>query len=146
MNYNGKVCIIDDERYFLDGFARLLEWKGYRVRTYMSAEQALEDILFGDIDVVVTNVLLPGITGLELVEKMRNAGCKAPVLLMSMRPDKDVMNLAKELGVVEFLRKPFTPYEIFIALDKALMNGKKRSACDHHIIPLNERARVNLFG
>ncbi|MEW6202196.1 MAG: response regulator [bacterium] len=146
MNYKDWVCIIDDERYFLEGFTRLLEWKGYRVRAYMSAEQAIEDILFGDISVVVTDVMLPGMTGLELIAKMRKVGCKVPVLLMSAHPDKDVMDLAKELGVVEFLRKPFRPYEIFIALDKAFMNGKKSTGYDHHIIPQNKRARVNLFG
>lgn len=130
MYERGHVCVIDDEMAFLEGFSRLLEWRGYRVAIYMNADKAFEDIQRGGVnfDVIVADVKMPGLTGLGLVRKMKEARCEKPVVVMSARPDSDVMNAAKELGVDGLVRKPFKPDEMFSVLDKAIKNGKAKSA------------------
>jgi len=126
MENRGCVCVVDDAVPFLEGFTRVLAWGGYRVAAYTTAERAFEDIQSedADIEVVVTDVIMPGLTGLELVQKMRGAGCNKPVVLMSEHLDEDTRELAKEFGVEEFIRKPFTPEEIFGVLDRIMKNGK----------------------
>ncbi|MEW6201481.1 MAG: response regulator [bacterium] len=123
------VCVVDDSLPFLDSFSRLLQWKGYRVVTYTGAERALEEIQQGEVDVVVADLMSPELAGLELVRSMREAGCEIPVVLMSTRVDSDVVELAKEFGVEEFVKKPFRPMEIFDVLNRAMRNGGKKRFC-----------------
>ncbi|MEW6201079.1 MAG: response regulator [bacterium] len=116
----GNVCVIDNAVGFLEGFSRLLEWRGYRILPYTSAENAFEDIQNGDFDAVISDVMMPGLTGLELARRLKEIGCKIPVVLMSAHLDSDVKNKAKEYGVNEFVRKPFRPEEIFASLERAI--------------------------
>ena len=141
MEERGFVCIIDDGAAFLDGFSRLLEWRGYRVAAHTSAESAFEDILSEDIDIVVSDVMMPGLTGLELVQYMREVGCTKPVVLMSSRLDATTIDRGKEIGVDEFVRKPFRPEEMFAAMDRAMKSGKVRVFCDR-FSNLNEEEEV----
>ena len=114
------VCVIDNEVNFLDGLSRLLEWKGYRVAAYTRAEDAIDHIQRENMDVVVSDVTMPGISGLDLVMKMRERGCFTPVVLMSARPDRKIMAKAKQCGVHDFVVKPFKPNEMFDVLDRVM--------------------------
>ncbi|MEW6203279.1 MAG: response regulator, partial [bacterium] len=107
-----SVCVIDDEAAFLDGLSRLLEWKGYRVTAYSRAEDAIDHIQRESMDVVVSDVTMQGISGLDLVMRMRERGCSTPVVLMSARPDRKIMAKAKRCGVKDFVVKPFKPNEM----------------------------------
>lgn len=114
------ILVVDDEARIREVVQYALEREGFRVSTAVDGVQGLDALTRGaDFDLVVLDVMLPGMDGLELCRKVR-ASSKVPILFLSARSDEIDRVLGLELGGDDYLVKPFSPREL-VARIKAVL-------------------------
>jgi len=103
-----RILLVDDQRQVSRVLRSALEVssKDYIINDVSSAEEALLEISRGPLDLLVTDLRLPGMTGLELVERVLEINPKARSILITGDPTEAVRRRAEALGVIAFLRKP----------------------------------------
>ncbi len=111
------ILVVDDESYMLDTIQFILQSSGYRTVTARGGEEALERLagLRAEgrrVDLILTDIQMPGPTGLELIELIREAGEQAPVMVMTGYNDQETARRLRERGIEHFLDKPFEEEEL----------------------------------
>jgi len=101
------ISIIDDDALARDGMRELVESLGYRTVTFNSAEDFLESNVIAETTCVITDLQMPGLSGLELQETLRSQGYRTPIILITAFPNERLWNRARDGGAVGFLSKPF---------------------------------------
>jgi two-component system nitrogen regulation response regulator GlnG len=120
MNHSDKVCVIDDDssiRWVLD---KALRKAGLPVVSYESGESALAAIGREEPAVVVTDIRMPGIDGLELLERISSQYPELPVIIMTAHSDLDSAVAAYKGGAFEYLPKPFDVNDAVALVNRAL--------------------------
>jgi len=115
-----RVLLVDDEQGIREMFGRLLERSGYSVMVAENGQRALVILEENRIDVMITDVLMPGIDGIELVKKARELDDTLKVVIMTAHASIDSAVEAIRLGAFGYLRKPFTKQELLDSLMRAL--------------------------
>ena len=108
----GHILVVDDEPAIVAVVRGRLEQEGFAVRAAASGEEALAAVEADPPDLVVLDVMLPGLDGFEVLRRLRGAGCAVPVIMLTAR-DEDVDKIVGlELGADDYLAKPFNPREL----------------------------------
>jgi DNA-binding NtrC family response regulator len=102
-----KILIVDDEETIRMSLVEALSGEGYDVAAAESGEEALARIHGGSFDLVVTDQRLPGVSGLDILQALRNQGHATPVIMMTAYGDVDTAVAAMRLGAYDFIPKPF---------------------------------------
>jgi FixJ family two-component response regulator len=110
-NRIGPVAIVDDDPAVLDSLKFLLEVAGHVVVIYASAAKFLEDMVTRPACLIVDQHM-PGMTGLELTERLRRLGSAIPVMLITGSPSAAIVAKAGQLDVETVLEKPPTEGEL----------------------------------
>jgi FixJ family two-component response regulator len=132
------VSIIDDDALVLRSLDRLLQSRGFEVRTYSSSQAFLAQ-RDGDIPgCIVMDLSMPGLGGLELQQALARAADRRPVVFISGRSSVEASVRAMKAGAVDFLTKPFDEADLVAAVLAAL--EKDRASREG----LAERASINL--
>ena len=120
-----RILLVDDQREVSRMLRSSLELSGrnYVVVDVPSGEEALLELGRGPVDLLVTDLRLPGISGLELVEKVRQLNPDAHAILITGHPSEDARSRADDLGVVAFLQKPIGTSVFLEAVDHAFKLG-----------------------
>jgi DNA-binding response OmpR family regulator len=106
------ILVVDDEPAIVIVVRERLEREGFQVRAAASGEEALAHLEAEPADLVVLDVMLPGIDGFEVLRQLRGAGDRVPVIVLTAR-DEDVDKIVGlELGADDYLVKPFNPREL----------------------------------
>src|SRR5919106_1930257 len=113
------VLVVDDEESLRTFLADLLGMVGYQVRTAGGGQQALEMLSGGAFDAVLLDVILPDLSGLEVLRRYRADGGTAPVIVLSALTGADDVVRAMKLGATDYLSKPFDRQELEDALARA---------------------------
>ncbi len=113
------VLVVDDEESLRGFLAELLGMAGYQVRTAAGGQQALEMLSGGAFDAVLLDVVLPDLSGLEVLKRYRAGGGGAPVIVLSALAGADDAVRAMKLGATDYISKPFERTEIEGALARA---------------------------
>ena len=102
------VLCVDDDPGILSALRRILERKGYRVTTCIRSQDALREISAGQVDLVILDLMMPGMDGHKLLREIRRAGrCPAPVVMLTAKDkDRDVLKGYGE-GAAYYITKPF---------------------------------------
>lgn len=100
-----RVLIVDDNEELAENIAEILAMDGHSVRVARSGEQALLMVRSRDLDLVITDYRLPGITGAELLEALRDRGETMSAIVISAYNDDQTMNHASRVGA-SFISKP----------------------------------------
>jgi len=129
MSMVGTVHIVDDDPAICDSLRVLLEASGFAVRTYGSADAFL-GAAFEIWGCVLTDVSMPNIDGLELQNRLREAGSWLPVIVMTGQGDIPVAVRAMKAGAVDFLEKPFDDEMLLNAVRRALDESLRRQKTD----------------
>lgn len=132
----GTVIVVDDDVHTLRALARTLS-DGFEVATYESGEEAVTRILSGGVAAVVSDIAMPGMSGLELLRSIRNIDTDLPVLLITGLPSVESASKAIEYGVFRYLQKPF-------ALDE--VRGAVRQAAQLYRLARMKREALELEG
>jgi two-component system C4-dicarboxylate transport response regulator DctD len=104
-----RVLLIDDEEELRFSTAQALELSGFSVTMLASAEHALELIGYSFDGVVVSDIRMPGMDGMTLLQKVRELDAEIPVILMTGHGDVQLAVNAMRNGAYDFIEKPFTP-------------------------------------
>lgn len=100
------VSIVDDDRFFRESMRRLMKSLGYRAEVFSSAAAFLQSPRRAKTAVLISDIYMPAMTGLELYRNLVTAGRPIPTILITSYPDDDVEARALSEGVVCYLRKP----------------------------------------
>jgi DNA-binding response OmpR family regulator len=120
-----KILIIDDDRVLRQALVAALEVEGYGVAEASDGREGLNKALKTAYDLVVLDVVMPSIGGLEVCRKLREAGRQVPLIVMSGKKKKEVDKvLGLELGGDDYLTKPFGTDE-FIARVHAVLRRSR---------------------
>ena len=124
------ISIVDDEALSRDGIGALVESLGYNVVTFTSAEHYLRSDVTAETTCLITDMQMPGLSGLELQEALRSQGYQTPVIVITAYPDEKHRTRAFANGAVDFLSKPFDEKSLIECLATAI---KSRSLQPSHI-------------
>lgn len=116
------IHIVDDDPAVRDSLSFSLGAADCDVRTYTSALELLERGAALEPGLVITDVRMPGMTGLELVAELKDRGINYPVIVLTGHADVSMAVEAMKAGVVDFLEKPFDEPALMNAID----NGRQR--------------------
>jgi FixJ family two-component response regulator len=101
------IAIIDDDESICDSLRDLLESAGLMARCFGSAEEFLESGLHRQAGCLITDILMPKMSGLQLQTRLKNEKCDIPIIFISAFGDDSVRTEAMREGAVELLQKPF---------------------------------------
>lgn len=116
-----SILVVDDEHFVRDVVGRALANAGYEVATSHDGSDALLKITQRHFDAIISDILMPGISGLELVSALRKLCADTVVILLTAVPDRDgkMRGMAEQAGISAFLNKPCTVGDLKAALTKA---------------------------
>lgn len=137
------IFIIDDDASVRKGLSRLLRSAGFEVETFATAELFLGREHYNGIGCIVLDVRMPGISGIELHEKLGKADYHMPVIFITGHGNIPMGVKAMKEGAVDFLAKPFDDAELLQAVGKALEQDKQGRA--KHAEGLDIHGRLNLL-
>ena len=107
-----QILVVDDEPAVRRALERALRLDKYEVELAEDGEQALDRLAERPVDAVVLDVMMPGVDGLEVCRRMRAAGDKTPVLMLTARDAIDDRVLGLDVGADDYLVKPFALREL----------------------------------
>jgi two-component system response regulator MprA len=122
-----RILVVDDDDKIRTALRRGLAYEGYRVREAGSGEEALEKARAHLPHVVVLDIMLPGIDGLEVVRRLRSAGDDVAILMLTARDEVGDRVLGLETGADDYLVKPFS-FEELLARVHALLRRRLPAA------------------
>ena len=153
MANEGTVHVVDDDEAMRHSLAFLLETAGLEVRTYGSALEFLAAVPGMERGCIVTDVRMPGLSGLELVERLNAMKVTDPVIVITGHADVPLAVQAMKAGVSDFIEKPFAQEVLLSAIEVALAKGSGSRAEEEgrrrvleRIEALSERERQVLDG
>ena len=114
------ISIVDDDALARDGIRELVESLGYRTTTFASAEAFLKSSMVADTACLITDLQMPGLSGLELQDALRSQGYHTPVILITAFPDDKNRTRVLDKGAVGFLSKPFDEASLMKCLSTAV--------------------------
>src|SRR6516165_4152929 len=114
------ISIVDDDALARDGIRELVESLGYKATAFESAEDFLKSSAVADTACLITDLQMPGLSGLELQEALRSKGYQTPVILITAFPDEKNRARAFDNGAVGFLSKPFDEASLIKCLTTAI--------------------------
>ncbi len=115
-----RVYIVDDDEAMRDSLAWLLESQGFAVDPYASAEDFLAAFRDGMTGCVVLDVRMPGMSGLEMYEKLNARHCTLPVIFITGHGDVPMAVAALKKGAVDFIEKPFGDKDMLRLVEQCL--------------------------
>jgi FixJ family two-component response regulator len=120
-NENKLVAIVDDDDSVRGTLKELLRAAGYASQTFESAEHFLGSGHHQETACLITDIRMPGMSGLELQAQLNRERCKIPTIFITAHGDEEMRFQALRAGAVEFLPKPFDD-EILIESVRAALN------------------------
>ncbi|MEC5398574.1 response regulator transcription factor [Uliginosibacterium sp. H1] len=113
------IAVIDDDRAIRNGVSSLLRSAGLDVRLYENAESFLNEGVARKADAAITDIQMPGMSGLDLQETLKDRQPDLPVLFMTAFPEDALRQRAMARGAVCFLSKPFNAADLLFWIEKA---------------------------
>lgn len=108
---NKRILVVDDDTMNLER-TRMILGKYYDVVLVESGEQALEKLKSEKIDLVLLDIEMPDMNGIETFERMKDSAQEVPVIFLTASGNKSDVLSALSLGAVNYLKKPFYPKEL----------------------------------
>ena len=114
------IAIVDDDPSMLRATKDLLEAHGFSTREFSSAEEFLIRGVAAQVDCLLLDIHLGGMSGFELRNQLKISGSTLPVIFITALDDEDTRAQAQKAGCVAFLRKPYSARQLMDAIRKAV--------------------------
>src|SRR5271165_6027704 len=111
-----RLLVVDDEASVREALALVLDLSGFEVATAVDGREAIRRVAADSPDAVVLDVLMPGLDGLEVCRRIRAAGNRTPVLMLTARTEVSERVAGLEAGADDYLAKPFARAELIARL------------------------------
>ncbi|MCF2132583.1 response regulator, partial [Strepomyces sp. STD 3.1] len=115
-----KLLVVDDEQSIVTLLQYNLQQAGFEVLTAMDGEEGLELANSQELDLIVLDLMLPKMDGIEVCKKLRQQKVMVPILMLTAKDDEFDKVLGLELGADDYMTKPFSPREV-VARVKAIL-------------------------
>ena len=115
---NGLLLWADDEMELLRAHLLFLEKKGYKVVTVTNGTDAIEECKKQTFDLVLLDEMMPGLSGLETLQRIKELSPQTPVVMVTKSEEEDIMNQAIGQQIADYLIKPVNPNQILLTLKK----------------------------
>ena len=149
----GFVHVVDDDEAMRDSLLFLLDTAGLEARAYDSAQSFLQRLEAMERGCIVTDIRMPGMSGLELVGRLKEIGVADPVIVITGHGDVPLAVAAMKAGVSDFIEKPFDDRQLLDAVRSALSRSSgiqvqeaERREVEERIAALSQRESEVLDG
>jgi DNA-binding response OmpR family regulator len=123
-----RILVVEDERELAFGLQANLEVEGHEVEVAHTGEAGLEALRDRCPDLVLLDVMLPGVDGFEVLRRLRQAGADVPVLLLTARAEEVDKVRGFRAGADDYVTKPFGVMELLLRVEALLRRGGPRAA------------------
>ena len=115
-----KILVIEDEKLLADSIKSMLERKGFQVETVYDGETGRQYAELGIYDLLILDVMMPGMDGLEVARQVRRNKCNTPILMLTARSDVQDRIAGLNAGADYYLTKPFDSGELLASINALL--------------------------
>lgn len=150
---DARIMVVDDEATIREVLQRTLEGEGYACLTASDAEDAISHLKKGDIDLVLTDIMMPGKTGVELLGDIRADYPDTAVIMLTAVADAQTAINAMKQGASDYVTKPFNLVEVMMSVDRALekrslliANRDYRNLLEQKVEEQTEQIRITFLG
>ncbi|HKB70166.1 MAG TPA: sigma-54 dependent transcriptional regulator [Thermoanaerobaculia bacterium] len=141
----GNVLLVEDEKPALDLLRKILEAEGFRVVTATNGREALDRLEDEIVDVVITDLAMPVMTGTELVARLQALSDPPPVIVVTAHGSKEAgRELINRMGAYDYLSKPFQPDDLILKIERAVEMRAMREV--NRVLSGQLKGRVALDG
>jgi DNA-binding NtrC family response regulator len=123
-----KILIVDDEVTVCKSIQRALLSDDYEIDMALSGEEALRREDEQKYDVIIADLMMPGISGLDLLQSLKAKNVQAKVIMVTGYPTMKTTVQAMQIGAFDYLPKPFLPAELRVMVTRALASAEKDKA------------------
>lgn len=137
-----RVLVVEDDEPLLEGIAHILKGAGYEVVKATNGVEGLRELTAQSPDIVVSDIVMPKMDGYGFLRATRQLsyGATIPFLFLTARTAKEDVRLAKQIGVEDYLAKPFEPEDLIVAIENALRrNAVMRSERESYLAEMRRR-------
>lgn len=120
-----KILIAEDDPIMLMLLEHHLSKEEYTISAHLDAREALQAVETFEPNLIITDILMPFTSGLELISIVRSTGLKTPILVLSAMDEEATVLEALSLGANDFITKPFNGNELAMRVKK-LISGKRK--------------------
>ncbi len=120
MPRKARLLIVDDDHNTLASLSRAFRLAGHEATVCDNAARAIDLLRAESFDVILSDVVMPGKSGLELLEDLKKAGVKTPIVLISGQANIEMAVKATKLGALDFLEKPLSTDKLLVTVENAL--------------------------
>jgi FixJ family two-component response regulator len=125
---NAVISIVDDDKSVREAAKMLVRSLGYATATFASAEEFLESGRLQDTACLITDVQMPGMSGVDLQSHLTAGGHCTPVIFVTAYPEESIRERALGAGAFGFLSKPFSEDSLIACLDRAMEHHRSTRA------------------
>ena len=119
-NNEKKILVVEDEAHLAKGLKFNLEREGYLVTLVDNGQSAVEILSKESFDLMILDIMLPKLTGLEVARRIRNTDMRFPILMLSAKSADEDRELGLAAGADDYLAKPFEPQELLLRINSIL--------------------------
>ena len=124
---NTKIALIDDDRNILTSVSMALEAEGFNVKTYMEGEAAIKGLELNPVDLVVSDIKMPRMDGMEVLAKIREKS-NVPLIFLTSKDDEIDQVLGLRMGADDYITKPFSQRLLIERIRAILRRNELRAA------------------
>jgi two-component system, chemotaxis family, CheB/CheR fusion protein len=142
------IFVVDDDRHVCESLRALLEAEGWTVETYATCEAFLDAYRPGREACLLIDARMPGMSGLELLRQLRDAGRRLPAIMITGKSDVSIVVQAMKAGASDFIEKPIGRGELLASIERALEQASDankliawRQTAAEHVSGLTPRQR-----
>ena len=119
-----RILVVEDEETILMALQDDLQLEGYEVASASDGVQGLARAREGGFDLIILDVMLPGLDGFEVCKRLRAEGVTTPIIMLTAKSQEVDKVLGLELGADDYVTKPFSPRELLARVKAGLRRGK----------------------
>lgn len=120
----GKILVVDDEAILTESLQKILSSSGYTVFTCLNGEEFLSVLANTNPDLVLLDIFMGKVNGLQLMKKMKEEGCEVPVMMMTGHADVGLAVEAMKEGALDFVLKPFDLAHLHVLIEKSMEQSR----------------------
>lgn len=122
-----KILVVEDEKKLARALQLELEYEGYQVATVHDGREALELVMNQTYDLILLDVMLPGLSGMEILRRARKEGLKTPIILLTARDATYDKVSGLDLGASDYMTKPFEIEELLARIRAQLRDTETKT-------------------